>query len=79
MIELGKQVASFGKKLEMQRLEFSESRNRFLNSSLLKVERENDELRQSVRIADNELRIMLHEEEVFVRKINSSKMKSLKI
>ena len=65
--ELGQQVSSFGQKLEMQRVQLSEARQQFLNSGLIKVERENDELRQSVRIADNELRIMLHEQQVGLR------------
>ena len=67
--ELGQQVTGFAEKLELQRVQLSEARQEFLNSSLIKVERENDELRQSVRIADNELRIMLHEEQVRLKQI----------
>jgi len=62
--KLSQKLADLGSKLETQQTQFSEARNLFINSSLTKVEKENDELRQSVRIADNELRIMIHEEEV---------------
>ena len=41
-----------------------ETRSILLNTSLSKVKAENDELRQSVRIADNELKIIGLREEV---------------
>ena len=70
---LQKQVSQLGDKLEHERFLLSQVRQQFMNSSLARVEQENDELRQSVRIADNELRLMLHEEEVgnFVRLIHA--------
>jgi hypothetical protein len=64
--ELGRKVTTFAEKLEQERTAFAEARKQFSNSNLVRVEHENEELRQSVRIADNELRIMLHEEEVIL-------------
>ena len=48
----------------MQEKELHETRSILLNTSLSKVKAENDELRQSVRIADNELKIIGLREEV---------------
>ena len=50
----------------MQENALHETRSILLNTSLSKVKAENDELRQSVRIADNELKIIgLREEVIF--------------
>ena len=51
-------------KLGMQEKALHETRSIVLNTSLSKVKAENDELRQSVRIADNELKIIGLREEV---------------
>lgn len=48
----------------MQEKGLHETRSILLNTSLSKVKAENDELRQSVRIADNELKIIGLREEV---------------
>ena len=48
----------------MQEKALHETRSIVLNTSLSKVKAENDELRQSVRIADNELKIIGLREEV---------------
>ena len=51
----------------MQEKGLHETRSILLNTSLSKVKAENDELRQSVRIADNELKIIgLREEVIFL-------------
>ena len=53
-------------KLGVQENGLHETRSILLNTSLSKVKAENDELRQSVRIADNELKIIgLREEVIF--------------
>ena len=51
-------------KLRIQENGLHETRSILLNTSLSKVKAENDELRQSVRIADNELKIIGLREEV---------------
>ena len=51
-------------KLGIQENGLHETRSILLNTSLSKVKAENDELRQSVRIADNELKIIGLREEV---------------
>ena len=65
---MGYNLTDLYTKLADQEKLLHETRSTLLNTSLSNVKAENDELRQSVRIADNELKIIGLREEVSLLK-----------
>ena len=63
---MGNNLTNLYGRLNAQEDLLHETRSLILNTSVSKVKAENDELRQSVRIADNELKIIGLREEVSV-------------
>ena len=67
---MGHNLTDLYNKLAQQEKIVHETRSSLLNKSLTNVKAENDELRQSVRIADNELKIIGIREEVRILTFN---------
>ena len=65
---MGYNLSDLYTKLADQEKLLHKTRSTLLNTSLSNVKAENDELRQSVRIADNELKIIGLREEVSLLK-----------